>query len=144
MRNGLYMNERGFTLIEVMLTVGIAVLAILGTIATNVMIRQSVESAQEQTLAYQDASRVIEQMRNGANTVSSDFQESVADAADDAETNEKSLPAASNEVIDVTFVDDDADPLDVTVNVTWNNRGLLGLDAQRSISVRTLITRRGS
>ena len=136
------MNQKGFTLIEAMITIVVVVLAIVGVILTNILIRQSVESAHERTVAYQDASRVIEKMRNAANTAGSDFQQDVQDGADDAESSEKSMPAANNEAIDVSYVDADANPLDATITITWNNRGLTGDDAEQSIFIRTLITRR--
>lgn len=137
-------QQRGFTLIEVMITVGVVVLAIVGVISTNIMIRQSVESAHERTLAFQDASRVIERMRDAANSGGSDFQAAVTGEASSAITSEASLPAANDQEISVSYVDENANPLDVTVTVTWNDRGLSGDDAVKTISIRSLITRRPS
>lgn len=133
-------NQEGFTLVELMVTVLVISVAFLGILGTNIAIQQNSEGVFERTMAIQDANQVIERMRNAANQAGADFQDSVVVAAEAAEAAVGSLPASHDQEITVTFVDEDADPLDATVNVAWDERG----QRATSASIRTLITRRAS
>ena len=130
--------ERGFTFIELLITIGVVALALLAVVGTNMTIQQTSEVAFERTTALQDANEVIEQMRNAASGAPAAFQATVMNAGTAAVATAGTLPASHNEVITITYVDTAADPLDATVTVSWNERGLRPV----SVSIRTLFTRR--
>lgn len=134
-------REAGFTLIELMVTVTVVVIALVGFVAANMAIQARSETVFERSVAIQDAHRVLEQMRDAANRAASEqFQGDVINAANAAVTTVASLPAADNEQITVTYADQAADPLEVTVSVAWNERGT----RQTATSLRTYITPRSS
>jgi Tfp pilus assembly protein PilV len=136
--NRLSQSQKGLTLIEAMITVAVIVVAFLGILGTNIFIQQTTEGFFERTLAIQDANQVIERMRSAANEAGVEFQASVQTAATNAAESVSSLPDSHDEVITVTYEDETANPLEVTVTVAWNERG------QRATSavVRSFITRR--
>lgn len=132
-------QEKGFTLIELMLAAAVVIIALLGIMSANLVTERHSEAAFERTLAMQDANRAVEELRDAANTGSSqNFQTDVQNAVTTVLPTIVSLPASHNEQIAVSYVDVNADPLDVTVTVTWNEQGLRAT----SVSLRTLITKR--
>ena len=134
-------SERGFTLIEIMITVEVMTTCLLGLLYANTKMQQSGNIAFERAVAMQHANQVIENMRNSAvtslATVTTAFPNNGTVASSNytqSSTNE-SLPS---EVVTASYVSTTADPLDATVTVTWLAGGVRTV----SKSVRTLITRR--
>ena len=134
-------SERGFTLIEIMITVAIMSVALIGLLYANTKIQQSGNVAFERAVAMQHANQVIENMRNLAvtslATVTGTFTNggTVASSYYTQTSATESLPS---EAVTVSYVSTSADPLDTTVTVTWSAGGVRTV----SKSVRTLITKR--
>lgn len=111
-------NEAGLTLVELMVTMVVVVLALVGYIGATTFLQKQSEIKFEKSLAIQDANRVLEQMRDASETgnfptnVTGTFSNGAAVAA----FNGLNL---TNEVVTVSYADATADPLDVTVTVTW-------------------------
>lgn len=130
-------SESGFTVAELMITLAVVVLITAGYLGSNIVIHQATAAAFERSLALQDAHQLMEQMRDAANQ--GQFPENVTSAFPDSGTvgGFNTLP---NEQVTVRYVDPAADPLDVTVTVTWNANGRRPED----VALRTLITQRTS
>lgn len=129
------LGEKGFTLIELMVTVAITLLALVGYVGANLVLQQTTSDTFERTVALQDANRVIEQMRNNAS--SGNFPGSVTAAYPNNGT-VAGFNSLTNELVTVSYTDATADPLTVTVNVRWLQGGRRTVNA----SLRTLITQR--
>ena len=137
--NEMIKSQSGFTLIELMLAMVVCVLALLSIVGANTMIQQTTERGYEDSVVAQDINEVIEQIRDAANSAADEnFQTDAVTAASTAVTSVKSLPSINNESLDVAYVDQSADPLDVTVTAAWDQQGLRG----KTMSMRALITRR--
>lgn len=143
MKRGNFGSE-GFTLIEVMIAVVVALIAIFGIMSAIFTVQRNTEATFERSLAVQDANQVIEQMRDAASkAIPDELYSDVSAAANEAIDGDgvddvESLSADRNEQITVNYADITANPLDVTVTVTWNEQGLRPVSA----SVRTLIAKR--
>jgi len=133
--NSVFSSEDGFTLIEVLISFFVISLTIVVFIGGNVKLQQNAEVAFERSQAVKDAHRVIEDMRDHANTGT--FPDDLlAEYPDDGEVSGYStLP---DEVVTVDYADTGADPLDVTVTVSWTAANRMSL----SSSLRTMITER--
>src|SRR3989338_2961149 len=59
-------NEGGFTLVEALITVLVVALALIASLVASTSIQRVSRNTHERTIAFQDANRVIEQMRNTA------------------------------------------------------------------------------
>lgn len=130
-------GEAGFTLVEVMITLLVMTLALLGILYANTQVQQTSEAAFERSLAVQDANRVIEQMRNISSD--GDFPDNVTDIyPDGGEVAALAGLNLTNEVVTVSYVDPDLDPLDVLVTVSWDENGRRNVD----IALRTIMTQR--
>ena len=114
------------------LVVGVGLLAYIGG---NVKIGQSTAAAYEQTVAYQDMNRVLEQMRDTAKTGT--FPTNVTTIYPQNGT-VSGFNNLTSESITVSYVSAIADPLDVTLSTSWNSNGVRII----SKSLRTLITQR--
>lgn len=95
-------NQKGFTLIEVMITVAVVSISMIGLLYANTKIQHSAQSAFQRSVAMQEAHRVMEEIRLFANTPSScsDFPTCVSDSSvagsfphNTARTGFTSLPA---------------------------------------------------
>ena len=128
-------KEEGFTLIEIMIAMCVSVIAILGFITAITSIRQASESAYERTIALQDANRVIEQMRN---TATSGTFPGVVTTAYPNNATVSGFSNLTNEQVAVGYANTTANPLDVTVTVTWLEHGRRAMTK----SIRTFITQR--
>ena len=134
-------SEKGFTLIEIMITVAIMSVALIGLLYANTKMQQSGAAAFERAVAMQHANQVIENMRNLAATslatVTTTFTNggTVASSYYTQTSSTESLPS---EAVTVSYVSTAADPLDTTVTVTWLSNGVRTV----SKSLRTLITER--
>jgi len=125
--------QKGFTLIEVMITVAIMALSLFGLLAANISMQYSSIDAHERSVAVQHANQVIEQMRNSALTslaaAATAFPSgTVASSNYTSSANE----VLTNEAVTVAYTDGpdagtsatDDNPLDVTVTVNWQQRGV--------------------
>lgn len=153
-------KKEGFSLIEVMITVVVVTLALVGTLMANSAIQQSGEASFERAVAIQEANQVIERMRQTAASGSFPSNVTTAFPNNTARPNFTSLrpqcgalanppspciwpfafnsDGTSQEQVVVTYVNPNANPLDVTVIVVWRERGI----RQAQISLRSLITQR--
>lgn len=130
-------SEKGFTLIEVLFSMGIIVIAVIGIIAADIMIQKNSESAHESAVALQDASRVVEQIRLSA------FGASVRFPADVVTSFPNSGLVAgfanlTQETVRVTYTDPTANPLAVTVTVNW----ISNQNRNSTVALRSLVTQR--
>lgn len=128
-------RQGGFTLIELMIALFVTTLAIMGYIGANSVIQKNSDSSYEQTVATQDAHRVIELMRNTAQTGT--FPGNVTTAYPNGGT-VGGFTNLTNEQITSAYISTTANPLDITVTVTW----LSTTGRTMSIALRTLITQR--
>lgn len=128
-------NCYGFTMIELMIALFVTALAIVGYIGANIAIQRSSEERHERTVAIQDASRVIEQMRSAAQ--SGTFPGNVTSAFPN-NGNVSGFSNLTSEQVTVSYTDSTADPLDATVTVTWQSY----TDRQSTASLRTYLTQR--
>lgn len=125
-------KESGFTLIEVLVALLIVLPALFGVIGVTIYMMQAGDTSRGVVTALQDANAVIERIRS---TSESGLTEVV-----------QLFPAGQpvggfanldNELIRVSYPNPTQDPLQITVTVTWTNRGRL---MQRSLF--TQITQR--
>lgn len=129
------LDQKGFTLIELMIAMVVAVLALVGYVGATTHIQQTSESAFERSVAIQDANRVIEQIRNAAST--GNFPGNVLGSFPNngAVAGFNSLTAQQ---VTVSYADTTADPLDTFVVVAWNENGR----RPASVTLRSLVTQR--
>ena len=131
----IFTNQKGFTLAEVLIAVLITSLGLLAYIGGNVKIGQTTSAAYEQTVAYQDMNRILEQMRDTAKTGT--FPTNVTTSYPNNGT-VSGFNNLTGETITVSYVSASADPLDVTLTTAWTSNGVRAV----SKSLRTLITQR--
>ncbi len=128
------MKSKGFTLIELMFAIVIVAIGLLGYIQANLAISRNTEECYQRATAFYDAQRVLENMRSVAQTGT--FPSNIIAVYPDAQTvsGYSSLPQES---VTVNYESASANPLDVTITVSWNsnNRPL-------TKSIRTLLTQR--
>jgi prepilin-type N-terminal cleavage/methylation domain-containing protein len=128
-------SQAGFTFVELMIALVVVTLVIGGYIGANVKAQQSAEAMHERTLALQDANRVIELMRNTSRTGT--FPDNVVSAYPDGSTSTGSTHL-TDETISVSYASPSANPLDVTIAVTW----LSYTQREHTEIVQTYITQR--
>jgi prepilin-type N-terminal cleavage/methylation domain-containing protein len=131
-----FKNQKGFTLIEIMITMVVVVVVVLGFLTSSTAIQTQGRAAFERSMALQDANRVIEQMRNAA--ASGTFPGNVTGTFSGSVSGFGSLPTGSNETITVSYASATADPLDATITVSYLENGRRAQTA----SLRTYITQR--
>ena len=129
------MQEKGFTLVEVVITVGVVAFALVSYLGTNYAIEKAAEAAYQKSVAVQDAQQVIESMRSLA--ISGTFPGNVTGTYPD-NSNITSYTNLTNESINVSYVSASANPLDTTVAVSYKQNGTRTI----TNSIRTLITQR--
>jgi prepilin-type N-terminal cleavage/methylation domain-containing protein len=128
-------NCHGFTMIELMIAMFVTALSIAGYIGTNIALQRSSEERHERTVAIQDASRTIEQMRNAAQNgtfpgnVVATFPNNGIVAG---------FNSLLNEQVTVSYADTAANPLDATVTVAWMSY----TQRQNTATLRTYLTQR--
>lgn len=129
-------REKGFTLVELMITISVVAIGLLAYMSGNIAMSQTADGAYEQSVAFYDAQSVLESMRNTAQTGL--FPTNVTATYPNNGT-VSGFSNLSSESIRIAYVDATATPLDVTATVTWSSRG-----GTRSMtkSVRTLMTQR--
>ncbi len=135
MSNTVMNSQRGFTLIEVLISMAVMCVVLIGVLLSNTVIHQSSEAAFERTRAMQDANRVIEQLRNAAQAAEDFPADVVTQYPDGALDGFSSLP---EQEVEIDYADSSADPLDARVEVTWKANGR----RDASVTLRTLLTQR--
>lgn len=124
---------KGFTLIEVvvsMFVLSVAILALLGTFLSGLTL---VESSRNRSTAAADARAVFEEMRRLANT-------GLPQATGQNWTTwgrNAGLTTLPNEQITVTFRNPNADPVEATVTVNWQEK-----ERARADQFTEMVTRR--
>lgn len=128
-------NEKGFTFVEVMITMVVVVLVLLGYMGANMNIQHASEAAYQRTVALQDANRVVELIRNVAATGQFPANVTTAYPGGAAVGGFTNLPG---ERVFVAYRNQAADPLDVTVTVSWLENGVRAVNT----AIRTYVTQR--
>jgi prepilin-type N-terminal cleavage/methylation domain-containing protein len=114
-------KQSGFTLIELLISLGVVVLVVVGFIHVNLSVHRNMVASYEESVAYRDAHQVVEQMRDTARV--GQFPDNVV-AAFPNNGVVAGFNNISNETIVVTYANTAADPLNVTVSVTWLANGV--------------------
>ena len=127
------MNQKGFTLIEVVITVAVVAFALVAYLGANYAIEKASESAYQKSVAIQDAQQTLERMRSTAATGT--FPGNVTSAFSGSISGYSNLPS---ETVAVSYVDATANPLDTTVTVTYLQNGTRTV----TNTIRTLISQR--
>lgn len=128
-------NEKGFTLVELMITAFVVVTIIVGFLGSATALQAANQAAFERSIALQDANQVIELLRNTAATGT--FPGNVTAAYPNNST-VSGFTSLTNESVRVTYTSATANPLDVTVTVSYSENGTRNM----STSLRTYITQR--
>ena len=133
-------KEKGFTLIELMITIAVVILALLGLLSANTMMMRTSGTVFERAVATQHANQVVERIRDLATgslaSVTTTFPN--AGVVNSALYTSTASELLSNESVSVIYADPAANPLDATVTVNWNAQGLRPV----STNIRTLIAKR--
>ncbi len=126
------LNSRGFTIIEIMISITVLTIVLLGLISGYMTCLKLNEMSKSTTIATEDARRVLEQMRSDVVSELSD----VTSVDWTAWAVANGLDSLESEQIAVGYTDRDGtgdplddDPLEVSIIVTW----------QDGLRVRTLI-----
>lgn len=124
---------RGFTLVEVLMAMLVFVVAVVALLMLYIGVSSLRESSRNMAQAMADARTVLEEIReaSGASLAGVTGTDWTGWASDN---NLTSLP---DEVVTVEYADEAADPLDITVQVDWTERG-----RARTAVVETLVTQR--
>lgn len=130
-------NSDGFSLVEVLASMGILSLLIVGFVGSTTTIQSSTNAAYERSVSTQHANHVAELMRDAA--LSGTFPSNVTGSYPHNGT-VSGLTSLSGETITVSYADVTADPLDATITVSYMENGARTV----SHSIRTLITQRPS
>lgn len=116
-------SKRGFGLIELVVALGILMIAIL-TAAFSIMNLQDMsELSKEKLVALTDANRVLEAMRNSANISTTNLQST--NWTTWATVNVMNTKTANETLLDqenITAIVGNGNPALVTLTVTWNHR----------------------
>ena len=137
LKNYINLGNKGFTFMELMIAMTVAALTILFFVTTQTKFQLNAETAYERKVATQDAHRFLEQMRITAQTGT--FPANVSTTAFPAGTvaGYTSMPSSA-ETMTVAYASASADPLDVTVTVSWTGYN----QRTSSQTVRTMVTKR--
>lgn len=135
----------GFTLIEVVLAAAIFAVAVLGVFGAFLGASALTEGSRNLTQAVEDARTVMDRMRSDLQS-STDVATFVANFPtttyetwfENQQTAEAAFTNLGDEAVDVTYGDATDDPLEVTVEITWQERG----GRERSTTLQTQMTRR--
>lgn len=110
-------RKQGFSLIELIIAISIVVPVLLGAIGLNVYVFRMNETSRRAVVALQDAHTVIERIRNTSET--SLAQVTSIYPSGQAVSGFSNLPS---EQVTVTYPNASADPLAITVTVSWTDR----------------------
>ena len=139
-------RARGFTLVEVMISMAVLAVTILGVLMMLMAAEALSEDSKNLTQAVEDARSIMERIRKDVETNAdmatfvTNYPESLyEDWVTDQQAAATEFVNLDGEAVDVTLGDAGDDPLDVTVTVSWNARG----GRARSTMLQTQITNRG-
>jgi prepilin-type N-terminal cleavage/methylation domain-containing protein len=127
------MRRSGFTMIEVMVAMTVFVIAIVALMGVYLGIAALSESSRNLTQAMADARVVLEGLRD----TSGGGLAAVTGTDWTAWAENNGLTSLRDEAVTVTYADPAADPLSVTIQVTWEER-----QRARAATLNTLVTRR--
>ena len=138
LKNYINLGNKGFTFMELMIAMTVAALTILFFVTTQTKFQLNAETAYERKVATQDAHRFLEQMRITAQTGTFPAIVSTTTFPAGAVAGYTSMPSSSAETMSVAYASASADPLDVTVTVSWTGYN----QRASSQTVRTMVTKR--
>ena len=134
--------QRGFTLVEMMVTLLVMGVALAAVLQANGKIAQSSQSFYQRAVAMQDANQVLERIRNTASGGTFPSNVTAAFPHNGAVGGFSALPS---ETVRVVYTDRNGDgnaltdnPLDVTVTINYLENGRNASTA----SLRSLVTQR--
>lgn len=119
----MFKEKKGFGLIEVVIAVGVLAMALITTAFSVMNLQNLVELSRQKVAAVADANRVLEAMRDAANTSLGNLQGT--NWSDWALTNVINSKGANDIVLsqeNVTTVIGSGNPVPVTVILSWTNR----------------------
>ncbi len=127
-------GNTGFTFIELLICIAIIIPVLLGVFGVDIYLSRASDTSRQVMAALQDANTVIERIRNvasnqGLTQVTATYPSGQAVAGFTGLTNEQAV---------VTYPNAVADPLAITVTVTWQDAA--GRNLTRALS--TQVTRR--
>ncbi|MBU1043758.1 MAG: prepilin-type N-terminal cleavage/methylation domain-containing protein [Candidatus Omnitrophica bacterium] len=132
------LDANGFTLIEIMISITLLTVVLLGLISGYMNCLRLNEMSKSTTVATEDARRVLEQMRSDAITTLSD----ITSVDWTAWAGANGLNSLGSEQIAVGYIDRDGtgdalddDPLEVAIVVSWQDGERL-----RNLILSSLIT----
>ncbi len=131
----IFAGAEGFTFVELMVTAAVVSIVLLGFVSGNMAIQRTSDGAFERAVAVQDANRVVERIRDAAKT--GQFPGNVTGTFPNNAT-VGGFNALDSEQVRVNYADSSANPLDVTVTVTWMQNGT----RQAAEALRTFVTQR--
>lgn len=113
-------DSKGFSLIEIVVAIGIFAVAVLGTIALMGQTLAFGKYSSNQTIAHNEARRVMENIRRVT-----DLSGLSALAGTNFNETLSSLPSATVSVTDLSGspLSNNADPLPVQITVSWSEKG---------------------
>ncbi len=128
-------NERGFTLIELMITALVVVAAVVSFMGATTALANTNTASYQRNVAIQDANLILEQMRDLA--ASGTFPGNVTGtfANNSTDSSYTNLPS---ETITISYADAAANPLDATIQVSYQENSR----RSTSVSIRSYITQR--
>lgn len=132
-------GRRGFTLIEVMMTMVVFAGAMAAFFSLYISTSRLTESSRNLTQAMNDGRIVMEAMRDTAQTGGLTGAGGVTGVYPAANNLAAAFGLASlqNEAIRATYTNAAADPLSVTLQISWDEWG-----RTRTVSLDTMVTRR--
>lgn len=128
-------KNAGFTMLELLIAILILGFGLLAVLLGNTYTQQASEKNYERMIAAQDASRVIESLRDAS--VNGNFPANVVAAYPNGVA-VGGFNNLTNELISVNYTSTTSDPLDITVTTSWRERGRRNM----SFQLKTLMTQR--
>ena len=128
-------RERGFTLIEIMISMLVMAAVMVSILTANTLLSQASEGVYQRLFAIQDANQVIERMRIAA--VTGTFPGNVTAVYPNNGT-VAGFTSLTSETVTVSYVDATTNPLDVTVTVAYSENGRRATNT----ALRTFVTQR--
>ena len=115
-------RKNGFSLIELMISAAILVAAVLPIFMLFYYYLVAMEISRNTTIAVSDAAFILESMRSTDPVVIADVVALYPQATDFTGRIGSVPTKLTDEVVTVAYQDPDADPLVVTVTVTWKDQ----------------------
>ena len=123
-------EKSGISLVEIMISVFIISIGVTGSLAYFTAAKSATRLARDTTTATAHGEYILEEMR----ALSTQADITANDWA--AFISAQSLDTLDNEAIQIAYVDQDADPLNITITVNWTTN-----TRARSISLVTELTK---